>query len=369
MLKRTVPAVVAAGLAVALIAAVLVLVLGGGAGSKTATAGARGGSSTATSTTATSAAAATPPPGLARYRESSPHVASSISVYAPQGGVAGAPLTPPSEQPPVSAAAFRAPVRAYKRYSDAQLAVMLPAVARLRRALVAGDRGAAQAAWRSAYADYLRLGAVYLEGPVADLDAAIDGRPGGPPGGTASPHFTGLHRIELGLWTGQAPASLVSYADRLTADVTKLRGALAQVGIDPLDYATRAHEILEDAQRDLLSGTDVPWSGEGVLGTAAGLDATVEVINTLRSLLGTREQVLPVVDADLAGLRATLAALRRAHGGSLPTNDQLTQQESGRLAASLGQALEGLAQVPGALETTSTPPIPAIPSSSKGSAP
>ena len=37
-----------------------------------------------------------------------------------------------------------------------------------------------------------------------------------------------------------------------------LRRVLPTVPIEPLDYATRAHEILEDAQRDLLSGTDVP---------------------------------------------------------------------------------------------------------------
>jgi hypothetical protein len=34
--------------------------------------------------------------------------------------------------------------------------------------------------------------------------------------------------------------------------------------------------------RDLLSGTDVPWS-EGVLATDAGLKATEEVIATLRT--------------------------------------------------------------------------------------
>ena len=41
--------------------------------------------------------------------------------------------------------------------------------------------------------------------------------------------------------------------------------------IDALDYATRGHEIVEDAQRDLMSGVDVPWSHQGVLGTAAAL--------------------------------------------------------------------------------------------------
>ena len=67
--------------------------------------------------------------------------------------------------------------------------------------------------------------------------------------------------------------------------VARLRRDLPSVSITPLEYATRAHEILEDAQRDLLSGADVPWSGEGLLATDAGLEATKEVVSTLRGLL------------------------------------------------------------------------------------
>ena len=65
--------------------------------------------------------------------------------------------------------------------------------------------------------------------------------------------------------------------------------------------------------------------------------------------------------ADLTGLRSTLSSLARAHGGTLPTTGQLTQMQSEQLSGSIGQALEGLAQVPGALETTTTPVIPQIP--------
>ena len=81
----------------------------------------------------------------------------------------------------------------------------------------------------------------------------------------------------------------------------------------------------------------------------------------------------PIVTADtttLAGtqagtsvtvVRSTLSSLARAHGGTLPTTGQLTQMQSEQLSGSIGQALEGLAQVPGALETTTTPVIPQIP--------
>ena len=85
------------------------------------------------------------------------------------------------------------------------------------------------------------------------------------------------------------------------------------------------------------------------------------MIKTLAPLLKNREGVLPVVSRELNGLRSTFASIKVAHGGSLPTNDELTQPQSERLDGSMGQALEALAQVPGALETAPTAQVPEIP--------
>lgn len=342
---RTTLVSVAAVLVVAVAAFALVHGLGGG--------GRHG-----TGAPAAVSAAADPVP-LARYLEEAPHVSSSLLITGFQGGVRGAPSVPPPDAAPVASSAFAAPVAEYIAYSEAQLKLMAGPIAALEAALATNDRGAAESAWEAAYARYLHLGAVYLEGPVADLDQRIDGNPGGLPGGTASPRFTGLHRIEYGLWSGATPGSLLGYTRQLKAAVSALGVQLAHVTIDPLDYATRAHEILEDAQRDLLSGANVPWSQQGVLGTAAGLAATQEVIATLHPLLSAYLQ--QVLSSDLGQLGGVLDSLARAHGGTLPTNTELSQTDAERLDAALGQALEGLSQVPGVLETRSPPTIPAIP--------
>jgi high-affinity iron transporter len=346
---------------VAALAAIALLLAALSSGSRTPQRAAARSAPTAPATMAAAGASSYGPPSLARYKEAVPHVSSSLTTYGVQGQVQGAPTTPPDELPPLSPAAFRAPVAAYRAYSVRRLGAMRGEIAELQAALGAGDRGAAQTAWRSAYADYLNLGAVYLEGPVSGLDQAIDGASGGLPGGASSPRFSGLHRLERGLWTGAPLASLRRWARKLDADVARLAKLLPRVAIDPGDYATRAHEILEDAARDQLSGTDAPWSGAGVLGTAAGVAATTEVVKTLSPVLSKREGVLPTVNADLASLRATLARIQTAHGGALPATGQLTQDQSERLQASLGQALEGLAQVPGALETSPAPVVPKIP--------
>jgi iron uptake system EfeUOB component EfeO/EfeM len=264
-----------------------------------------------------------------------------------------------SDLAPLPPATFRGPVRAYKRYAGRWLQRVAVDVRGLDAALAAGNRPVAEAAWRTTWSGYLHLGAVY--GLFGALDQRIDGMPGGLPGGTRSPRFTGLHRIEMGLWSGAAPRSLAPWGRLLAADVGRLERRLPHVAIDPLDYATRAHEILEDAQRDLLSGMDVPWSGEGVLGTAAGLDATDEVMHTLSRLLGGRDNTQVEAENELVLLHRALASVRRAHGGTWPTLSELSEVQREQLNGTLAGTLGALALVPGTLETKPVTAIPSLP--------
>jgi iron uptake system EfeUOB component EfeO/EfeM len=300
---------------------------------------------------------------LATYSLRAPHVFSTDLVYGVQGAVGGPTATPPPELAPMAVSVFARPIALYRVYAVAQLGTMEQQIAGLRYALGANDREAAMAAWRAAFSSYLRLGAVYLAGQLATLNQEIDGTAGGLQGGVANARFEGLHRLEYGLWTGAQPRTLLGWAERLEVAVHQLRRVLPHVSITPLEYATRAHEILEDAVRDLLSGAAVPWSGEGVIATAAGLEATEEVISTLRPVLGGLERVIPAVDTEFASLRSAMAAIAAAHGGRLPPNGQLTQQQSELLDGTLGGALEALSQVPGVLETEAPPQIPQIPRS------
>ena len=266
-----------------------------------------------------------------------------------------------SDLAPIPPSSFAAPIGAYRAYAEhwaARFAADLPA---LRGALAGGGRAVSEGAWAAAWSDYLHLGAVYGLLPET-LDAQIDGMPHMLPGDGPGSNFSGLHRIEYGLWTGASPRSLVPWAAKLQRDAVSLRQVLPSVQITPLDYATRAHEILEDAQRDLLSGMDVQWSGAGVLGTAAGLTATQEVIGTLTPLLQGRDNTLAEVDTWLPQLQAVLSQLRKVHHGTYPALGQLTTAEHERLDGTMAETLGALALVPGTLETTSLPVIPKIPS-------
>jgi high-affinity iron transporter len=257
----------------------------------------------------------------------------------------GAPLadgTVRPERAPVPTEAFDRPIARYRTYSAHQAAAMAGRVKALQRALAAGNRAAARREWRATWERYLLIGAAY--GALGDLDAAItDAR----------------LRLEQGLWQGEPLSGLRPVADRLSAHVRELQRTVPKIEITPLDYATRAHEILEDAQRDMLSGTAAPYSGAGVLATAASLRATYAVVGTLHSLLERRGALSPI-EYGLLGLRRELDAIRRAHGGEWPELDALTRRERQRLNGRLGAGLELLARIPGALETQYPPAIPEL---------
>jgi iron uptake system EfeUOB component EfeO/EfeM len=282
---------------------------------------------------------------------------SQISQVEDQGFNASGAMT--SDLSPIPASEFRAPVNAYLRYAASWLVRTEQQVGSLGAALRGGDRQEAQAQWKLAWSDYLHLGAVY--GLFGNLDQEIDGSPGGLTGGASSPQFSGFHRLELGLWTGRPLGSLEHWSALLALNIRQLQRTLPHTRISPLDYATRAHEILEDAQRDLMNGVDVEWSGQGPLGTAAGIAATDEVIKTLVPLLSGRDNTLAEVQDELLLLAQSYDRVRREHHGVWPSLSQLTMSQRELLDGSLTGALNALQLVPGTLETTAIPVIPSIP--------
>jgi iron uptake system EfeUOB component EfeO/EfeM len=265
---------------------------------------------------------------------------------------------PASDLERLHPAVFKKPVGEYRDYSAAQAKQVQRGVAKLKADLVAGDVPAAKADLLDTYDHYLRLGAAY--GALGKLDEEIDGNPGRLPGGDHSPEFTGIHRIEMGLWEGESPKSLIAPTDYLAAKVKRLQVAVRKIGISPLVYATRAHEILEDAQRDMLSGLDAPWSGAGLRATYDSLRATEFVVGTLTPLLDGRDSTVEPVEVEEAEFRATLEKVRREHGGEWPTLEELTPMQHERVDGALGSLLERLDAIPGALEVKRTKPLPTI---------
>jgi iron uptake system component EfeO len=245
----------------------------------------------------------------------------------------------------VTPADYRRPIATYKRYVARQLGTLLGEVAALRAAIARDDLAGARAAWLKADGRYESIGAAY--GAFGDLDAAVNGRPAGLPGGVSSPDFTGLHRIELALWRHRSTRDAAAPARHLAGAVARLRAKVGAMTIDPLEYSLRAHEILEDAIHLQLSGQASPWSGSALVALRAQVKGTEVVLGTLRPLIVRRDVggALPQAHRALSRLSAALARMQRADG-SLPRWDRVAQRDRELVDGLAAGAAEQLAYVP-----------------------
>jgi high-affinity iron transporter len=216
---------------------------------------------------------------------------------------------------PLPESAFDRPIARYRAYAQ-----------RHARAL---QRAARRRDFAGAFDEWLLIGAAY--GALGDIETDITGA------------LDALQRDPL---DARAARNLAGAARALPA-------ALRHAELAPADYAIRAHEILEDVQRDRMGDRT------GVRAVADGVAATREVIATLHDVLAGRGDALQTVDSRLTQLEATLRLIRRERG-AWPSPAALPSALHQRLLGQLGAALEALAQVPGALETSLPPTIPAL---------
>ncbi|MFF5287979.1 EfeM/EfeO family lipoprotein [Paractinoplanes globisporus] len=241
------------------------------------------------------------------------------------------PYTPAPPVLPEEQATVR---EAYQQYVAGVLDRLTRDVAALRTAVAGSDRAKARAAWLTAQLTWDRVGAAY--GSFGEYADAIDGLPQGLPGGVHDPDFTGLRRIEYGLWHGEALGTLRPMADAVAQQVAALRADLPGATPDAIDLPLRVHEILEDALRFHLTGLTDMGAGAVLAETAADVDATTALLDLFGPLLDERRPALrPAAHADLDALRKALrTGVRRD------------------VDAALGGVLETLAQAPALLEVT-----------------
>ncbi len=260
-----------------------------------------------------------------------------------------------SDLTPISWRRFLGPIARYKRYAEAWAVRLGRSLRPLTAALRADHRRAAERDWVVSFDDYLHLGAVYGSIPARLDDALAE-----VPSSRSETRFPGLHMIEKGLWTGRSPRSLLATASAISRAVVKLRHTIPGMWVGASSYILRAHEIMEDAQRDLLSGAEVPWSRRGVSATAAALVADRQVIQTLTPLLDGRDNTLGVVQYWEVQMAAALRKVRRPDG-TYPALTQLSTAQHELLAGTLSGICTALAAVPDTLELRPIPQIPRDP--------
>jgi high-affinity iron transporter len=250
---------------------------------------------------------------------------------------------------PVTLADLTPPNKLYQAYAAGALARLTAEVTRIQGDLKRGDIAAAKTDWLAAQLDWERVGASYDS--FGDLGVAVDGLPDGLPDGVADKDFTGLHRLEYGLYHGQSATELLPVAGTLAADIAKVRKNLTSGDLagDAANLPLRAHEILEDALRDHLSGVDDQGAGTAYPMTYADVQATQAVLSELGPLISSRQPGLVAsVSGQAAALRKALLATRAGDQWRPAGQVSLTQRQA--VNASIGALLETLSDIPTLLE-------------------
>ncbi|MEV1168868.1 EfeM/EfeO family lipoprotein [Nonomuraea sp. NPDC049784] len=265
--------------------------------------------------------------------ERDPIVGPSVKVTGPgEGGPATT---------PVSYSDLLAPAKAYTQYVAGGLKTLRAKTKALKGAVDRGDLAAARKAWLPAHLAYESLGSAY--GTFGDFDATINGRPAGLPGGVHDKNFTGLHRVEYGLWHRESAKTLRPVADRLYKDVEALCDDFPDERLEPADLPLRAHEILESTLQFELSGRADEGSGTTLATAAANVKGTRATIGVLRPLLDGRYPGLKQVDEQLDRVEALLTAQK--HGDTWTPVDRLDPRIRESINGAVGGLLEGLAPI------------------------
>jgi iron uptake system EfeUOB component EfeO/EfeM len=247
----------------------------------------------------------------------------------------------------------------YRQYVTRTLATLRWQVGALITAISSRNLAMAEAAWLPAHMTWLELGqddGAY--GCFGELGRRIDGIAAGLVGGTASPHFTGFHRIEFDLWTNQNLTTAATDAAQLQSLVNDLVSIplaselpATKGGIG--SWVLRPHEIIEDANRDTLTGDDDYGSGTGLASLSADITADREFLSVLApvidplapGLVGRANRRLDTLSAAIQATRVNDVWVAVAN---LPT------PEREQIDADTGAALETLAPIPDLITSTGT---------------
>ena len=272
-----------------------------------------------------------------------------VAVSATVGEAVAAPIA----VKPVTVAELAGPNKLYQAYAAAQLTDLATVTAAIEADLRHDNLAQARKDWLTAQLDWERVGASYDS--FGDLGLAVDGLPDGLPGGVSDKDFTGLHRLEYGLWHGQPASELLPVAVALERNVATVRKNLTSDDLagDPTQLSLRAHEIIEDALRDHLSAVDDEGAGAAYPMTYADTQVDKAVLGYLSGLIGQREPgLVATAHSQLAALDAALLATK-ADGQWQPLT-AVSLDKRQRVDAATGALLETLAAVPDLLEIPPT---------------
>jgi iron uptake system component EfeO len=142
----------------------------------------------------------------------------------------------------------------YQQFVAAEVDKLIPATRTFTDAVRAGDLAKAKAAFAPARYFYEEVEPVAES--FGDLDPDIDARDGD----VDAARWTGFHKLEKSIWADKSLKNTKPVADKLDADVAKLKSLVATATFQPAQLANGATELLNEVASSKITGEEDRYS-------------------------------------------------------------------------------------------------------------
>ena len=188
--------------------------------------------------------------------------------------------------------------------------------------------------------------------PIAELfnelDPAIDAREDDFKNGPKDELFTGFHRLEYALWVEKSVDNVGAVADRLKADVEKLKAEIDVLNFPPSKVVGGAAVLVEEVAGSKISGEEDRYSHTDLSDFQANMDGAQKIVDLFRPLIAEKNKaLLDKIDANMKQVHEVLAKYR--DGKSFQTYDKLSETDRKALQAPINALAEDLAKLRGTL--------------------
>jgi iron uptake system component EfeO len=181
-----------------------------------------------------------------------------------------------------------------------------------------------------------------------DLDPAIDARAGDVP----DEQWGGFHRLEKALWADGTLTGMGPVADKLQADLTKLRQRIDTVELEPAQIANGAVELLNEVSTSKITGEEDRYSHTDLSDFAANLAGSQAAFEALKPLLAGAQQALSgELDQRFAAVKAALDQYKGTDptGNGFALYTTLTADQTRALSTTVDTLAEPLSKVAAAV--------------------
>jgi len=200
----------------------------------------------------------------------------------------------------------------YQQYVIAEVDKLVPATTAFSTAVRAGDIEKAKRLFAPARYFYEEVEPVAES--FGDLDPDLDARIGD----VDDPaHWTGFHRIEKALWTDHSLTGMTPIADKLDADVAKLKTLVATTTYQPAALANGATELLNEVASSKITGEEDTYSHTDLSDFDANIAGAQKAFDLLTPALQVIDpQLAATVTQRFTDVRTALTPYHGSYGGS-----------------------------------------------------